>query len=70
LLRLDPWAPNGQVWVDPELPPWISHLEVGNLKIGGETLSIRVNGDAVELRGAGRLDVVRKPRSPVTALLD
>ena len=70
LLRLDPWAPNGQVWVDPELPRLISHLDVGNLIIGGETLSISVDGDAVELRGAGRLDVVRRPRSPVTALLD
>ena len=52
------------------LPQWISHLDVGRMKIGGETISIAIQGDAVEVHGAGQLEVVHRPRSPITAILD
>jgi glycogen debranching enzyme len=69
LLRLDPWAPHGQVWLDPVLPDWLGGLRVEGIEVGGEQLNVEVADGEVKLSGAGRLDVVRHPRDPITGLL-
>jgi glycogen debranching enzyme len=70
LLRLDPWAPRHQVWVHPQLPASIQRLDVSGIRVGGEALRVRVDGDDVEVTGNGSLDVVARPREPLTTALD
>jgi hypothetical protein len=33
-------------------------------------LRIAIEGEAVEVHGAGQLEIVHRPRSPITAILD
>lgn len=66
LLRLDPWAPRGEVRVHPELPPWIRKLRVAGIAIAGRKVTVEVDGDDVEISGAGDLEVVFEPREPLT----
>lgn len=70
LLRLDPWAPRGQVWIDPVLPEGMRRLSVTGIRVAEESLTVSVEGDVVTVNGAGDLEVVRRPRPPQTDLLD
>jgi glycogen debranching enzyme len=70
LLRLDPWAPQGEVWCRPQLPPDITRLHVEGIRIAGRTLAIRAESDHVEIEGAGDLRIIDEPRPPLTATLD
>jgi len=67
LLRFDPWAPHGQVWLHPRLPEWIHHLEVDGIAVAGNRLRVAVHDGAVEVTGAGALQVVQAPRPPLTS---
>ena len=65
LLRLDPWAPRGKLRVHPELPPWIRKLRVAGIAIAGQKITVEVDGDDVEISGAGGLEVTLEPRMPL-----
>ncbi len=69
MLRLDPWLPHDKVWLDPVLPPEIKHLRVERIPLGGNRVSIEVEGDNVSVEGlpAG-VELVREPRRPSTAM--
>jgi glycogen debranching enzyme len=69
LLRLDPWAPHGQVWIHPELPSWLGRLRVEGIAIAGQRLTVSVEGGRVEVGGAGPLEIVPRARPPLTPAL-
>jgi len=62
LLRIDPWAPQREVRIAPELPGWIRRLCVDNIRIADRKVSVRVEGDDVDISGTGDLHVIRTPR--------
>jgi glycogen debranching enzyme len=68
VLGLDPWATHGMVWLDPALPSNFKRLEVGGIRIGDATVSVRVDGDTVEVSCDGDLRVVRERRRPLTEI--
>jgi len=71
LLRLDPWASGGQLWLAPELPRYIGRLHVGGLTIGRHRLTIDVaRPDHLEIEGADGLEIHTEARPPLSALLD
>jgi glycogen debranching enzyme len=65
LLRLDPIAPRGQVWLDPQLPKSMERLEVDGIRVCDQRLRVTVERDRVEVAGAGPLEVVLQPRGPM-----
>lgn len=67
LLRFDPWASHGQVWIDPALPPGSSKLRVEGISVAGRSIDISVDHDVVEIAGADGLDLIRRPRPPLWA---
>ena len=69
LLRLDPWAPHGQVWLHPELPPGMRRLRVDGIAIAGQRVTVAVEDGQVEVAGSGPLEVITKPRPPLTEAL-
>lgn len=69
LLRLDPSAPGGRVWIDPALPPWIRRLRVDGIAIAGEHLTVEVDGTDVAVTGHGHLEVIQGSR-PLRATVD
>jgi len=69
LLRLDPWATRGQMWVDPVLPDSITHLRVDGIRVAGHTIGVEVDGGRVRVEGADGLDVVHRPRPPLSTTL-
>jgi glycogen debranching enzyme len=70
LLRLDPWAPQGRLSLHPELPPWLSRLRVEGIAVAGQKLTVSVEEGLVEVSGAGPLEVMSRPRRPITAIGD
>ena len=70
LLRLDPWAPHGEVWVDPQLPTSMRRLRVQGIRVGGRTLSVEAYGGDISVSGADDLRIVHRPRPPLTATLE
>jgi glycogen debranching enzyme len=68
LLRIDPWASQNEVRVDPVLPSWITRLHVDGIEIAGERLSVHIDGDECTVEGGGSLDVRREPRQPFSAI--
>jgi glycogen debranching enzyme len=70
LLRLDPWAPHRQVWVAPLLPTWVQHLQVSGVQVGGEHLTIDVEGEVFKVSGAEDLTIIAEPRSPLADTVD
>ena len=70
LLRLDPWAPHGEVWVDPHLPTSMRRLRVDGIRIAGGTMSVEVYGGDVSVSAGSGLRVVHRPRPPLTATLE
>jgi glycogen debranching enzyme len=61
LLRLDPAAPHGQVWVAPVLPAGVGRLRVKGIDIAGQRLTIDVDADRCEISGAGPLTINTGP---------
>lgn len=70
LLRLDPWATHGQVWLEPHLLPTMRRLRVQGLRIAGRSLTIEVDGTRVDVSGAGGLDVVHRARPPLSTTIE
>jgi glycogen debranching enzyme len=70
MLRLEPWATHGQVWLHPDLPPGIGRLRVDGIRIGGHRVTVSVEGSDVEIEGTGDLEVIHQPRPPLTATFD
>lgn len=68
ILRLDPWASRGALWLDPQLPASIGRLCVSGIAIGDQRLTVEVEGDEVEVRDAGDLTPTIGPRPPLTTL--
>ena len=54
LLRFDPRLPQGQLWVDPVLPPAFTPLRVEGVSLGDARLDLTVSGDGVTVQGAPR----------------
>ncbi len=69
ILRLDPLATRGQLWLDPHLPEGMSSLHVEGVTIDSHEVAIDVGPDGVEVTGAPGYQVVRGPRPPLTSLL-
>jgi glycogen debranching enzyme len=67
LLRLDPWAPGGQVSIEPQLPSWIGRLRVDGIVIADHRLTVDVEADQVEITGSGSLEVLAEARTPLSA---
>lgn len=62
ILRLEPSAPQSCVWLDPHLPPWMGHLRLETVGVGSHELTLAVEGDQLEVHGAGPLEVRRGTR--------
>lgn len=60
LLGLEPDVPNGRIYIDPILPPWCPELNIDNVRVGNDRLSIHV---ARTSRGDAELDVSSVNRS-------
>lgn len=69
LLRLDPWAPGGEVCLAPQLPDDIKRLRVAGIRIGDNHLTVEIDRDGVQVSGGEGLTIVTEPRSSVTELL-
>jgi glycogen debranching enzyme len=69
ILRLDPWASRNQLRLAPRLPPGIRRLHIDGIAVGDATVTIDVDGDDVEVHGAGDLEVLAEPHPPLSTLL-
>lgn len=70
LLGLDPWAPQGRVWLDPVLPSGIRRLHVGGIGVGDASLSVTVEEDTVEVRCDDDLEILRTRRGPLSEVIE
>jgi glycogen debranching enzyme len=67
LLGLEPDIPARCVYVDPALPPWCPELELENIRVGRDRISVRAwrrpdgSSEASVESGQGRLKVIRGP---------
>jgi glycogen debranching enzyme len=65
LLRLDPAIPQGRVWLGPEMPEWLDHIEVDGIPLGRDRITISASREGSELRGLDeRITVHAEPRFP------
>ena len=62
LLRLDPGASEGRLWLAPALPPSIRRLHVAGIHVAGRELTVSVDGDRCDVDGACGLRVTTSPR--------
>ncbi|MFP5579931.1 MAG: glycogen debranching N-terminal domain-containing protein [Acidimicrobiia bacterium] len=58
LLRFDPQAVRGRVWLEPSLPGSMRHLRVGGIRVAGRSLTVTVEDGDVSVTGAGDLEVM------------
>ncbi|HEY4633016.1 MAG TPA: glycogen debranching N-terminal domain-containing protein, partial [Candidatus Limnocylindrales bacterium] len=64
LLRIDPWLPQGQIFLAPSLPAWLRRLRVDGIPMGGDRLGVRVeDGTATILGVSDQLHIVQQPRA-------
>jgi glycogen debranching enzyme len=62
MLRLDPSAPQNQVWYDPRLPPEIRRLAVTGIRVADRHLSVTVDSDTVSVGGHGDMELIHRRR--------
>jgi glycogen debranching enzyme len=69
LLRLEPWVPQGKVWLAPVVPPQLGALRVEGIPLGGSRVSVAVDaGGGVTVDGLPPgIELVAEARSPLTA---
>jgi len=71
LLRFDPWVPNGQLWMSPAFPDWLTELRVNGIPLGGRRVNVAVEQGSVRVDGLGDdITLYRQPRNPLTSLRD
>lgn len=69
LLRLEPWVPQGKVWLAPALPSAIGHLRVDRIPLGGGRVSVEALDGEVKVEGLPPgLELILEARNPVTAV--
>lgn len=68
MLRLMPSAPRSTAWIHPHVPESVGLLEVRDVRVGEHRLSVRVEGDDVEIDASPGLDVVVGPPPPFGAI--
>jgi glycogen debranching enzyme len=51
LLRFDPAIPSGQVWLGPELPDWVDHIEMDGVPLSSGRVTVRADSTGGELLG-------------------
>lgn len=67
MLGLQPFAPFGMLFVDPQLPPWLPELTLRHLRVADAELSLRFHrkddgdSDYEVLEQRGSLHVIRQP---------
>jgi glycogen debranching enzyme len=68
LLRLDPYVPQGKLWLSPVLPEAIGSLRVERIPLLGGTVTVTVEGDRVEVDDLpGGIELLAEPRRPLAA---
>jgi glycogen debranching enzyme len=67
LLRLDPWIPQGKLWLDPVLPATIRQLRVERIPLLGGRVTVTVEGQSVEVDDLPPgIELISAPRHPLT----
>ncbi len=51
ILRMDPWCPEGRIWLDPVLPEGVTRLRVENIRIAGHQVTVHIQDDQVDVVG-------------------
>ena len=71
LLRFDPWVPNGQLWMSPAFPDWLTQLRVDGIPLDGRRVDVTVGNGSVRVDGLWEdITLYRQPRDPLTSLRD
>jgi glycogen debranching enzyme len=67
LLRLEPWLPQGRIWVAPALPPSMARLRVSGVPLAGSRVTIDVTDGKLTVDGLpSGIELVPAPRDPLT----
>jgi hypothetical protein len=70
LLRLDPYLPASELWLDPVIPAGFGSFRAKNLLLGDSRISLTVTGETLNVEGLGPdIRLHRQPRRPVSELL-
>jgi glycogen debranching enzyme len=69
ILGLQADAPNGKLYVDPMLPPWLPDVTLSGLRVGPATIRLRFWRDGEQTRWEptfmdGRIDIEQRPCHP------
>ncbi len=68
LLRLDPWVPQGKVWLAPALPEAIGRLRVERIPLAGRRVNVEAFDGDFKIEGLPpELELITDPRDPLTA---
>jgi glycogen debranching enzyme len=68
LLRFEPWAPRGKLWMAPCLPESIRRVRLERIPLLGGRLTVDVDGDDVSTDGLpSGIELVAEPRRPLSA---
>lgn len=51
LLRFDPHIPHRELWVDPQLPEWVHHIEMDRIRLDSGVVSIIADADGCRFIG-------------------
>jgi hypothetical protein len=71
ILGLQADAPNGKLYVDPMLPPWLPSVTLSGLRVGAATTTLRFWREGEQTRWEptavdGRLEILSRPCDPWT----
>lgn len=69
LLRLDPWAQHGKVWLDPALPADVQSLAVQGIPMSGGRMDVAASRGHLDISAPPGLEVLREPRHALTRAL-